>query len=498
MTTLAYFAWELAHRGDTPCVRDDHTALTYRQFADRVDAAAAHLQSIGVRRGDVVATILPNRVELLVCLMAAWRLGAAATPVNPAFTATEAGYQLDDADARIVVGRTPGGPIGDRIEIGPEELRTEPDTAWSAPEPPEPDDVALLIYTSGSTGSPKGVEQTHGNVAYMTTAVAEHMEVGADDHALLILPLFHSNAIFVSFLPMMAVGGRLSVTGTFSVRRFFTDVATLRPTYFSAVPTIYALLTSSPDITDADVDSLRFAICGAAPISKELLDAAESALGVTIVEGYGLTEGTCVSACNPRSDVRKLGTVGIPLPGQRIDVVDSTGAPVPTGESGEVVISGPNVMRGYLHRPDATAATVIDGRLHTGDIGVLDADGYLSIVDRIKDMIIRGGENVYPKEIEAAITTHPDVLECAVVGGPDPILGEVPIAFVVTYPNTTLHRDELAAHLRDIVTKAKRPTEIHLVDVLPRNPVGKIDKPSLRQQTRIPARTTPARLTSPA
>jgi long-chain acyl-CoA synthetase len=157
---------------------------------------------------------------------------------------------------------------------------------------------------------------------------------------------------------------------------------------------------------------------------------------------------------------------------------------VPTGERGEVVISGPNVMRAYLERPDATAATIVNGRLHTGDIGVLDTDGYLSIVDRIKDMIIRGGENVYPKEIEAAIATHPSVLESAVVGGPDPVLGEVPVAFVVTYPNALLDSDELAEHLRAVLTKAKRPTEIHIVDALPRNPVGKVDKPSLRQQTR--------------
>ncbi|WP_341257342.1 MULTISPECIES: class I adenylate-forming enzyme family protein [Gordonia] len=484
MTTNGYFAWNLADRGDRPCVRDDHTALSYRQFADRVDAAAQHLQKIGVTRGDVVGTFLPNRVDLVVALMAAWRLGATATPVNPNFTATEAEYQLDDAGVRVVVGRTPGGPATGRVELDPDDLNITPDRTWIAPSEPAPTDVALIIYTSGSTGSPKGVEQTHANALYMATAISDHLRLDADDHALLILPLFHSNALYASFLPMMLVGGQLSITGSFSVRRFFTDVATLRPTYFSAVPTIYALLTSSPDIDDANVSSLHFAICGAAPISKELLDASESKLGVTIVEGYGLTESTCVATCNPRFGVRKLGTVGVALPGQVVEVVDPQGDVVPTGERGEVVISGPNVMRAYLERPDATAATIVNGRLHTGDIGVLDTDGYLSIVDRIKDMIIRGGENVYPKEIEAAIATHPSVLESAVVGGPDPVLGEVPVAFVVTYPNALLDSDELAEHLRAVLTKAKRPTEIHIVDALPRNPVGKVDKPSLRQQTR--------------
>jgi long-chain acyl-CoA synthetase len=483
--TDSYFAWDLAHRGDAACVRDDQTQLDYAGFADRVDAVAAQLQHAGVSTGDVVATFLPNRVELLVTLMAAWRLGAVATPVNPAFTPDEAGYQLRDSGARVVVG-TPGGDDPDYVVIPVDDLAVHHTEGWSPPPTPLPVDDALLIYTSGSTGRPKGVRLSHANLHHMASSMMQHCRLTNRDHALLVLPLFHVNAICVSFLAPILAGGRLSITGKFSVSRFFDDVASLRPTYFSAVPTIYALLASHPGLDRDALASLRFAICGAAPISKELLGRVESAFGIPIVEGYGLTEGTCASACNPIDGVRKPGTVGPALPGQQITIVGPDGRDLPDGEAGEVVITGPNVMQGYLHRPDATAETVVNGRLHTGDVGRLDADGYLTLVDRIKDMIIRGGENVYPKEIENALATHPAVLECAVVGAPDDLFGEIPVGFVVTYPDVTVTPDDLADHIAPILAKSKQPNVIHIVEQLPRNPVGKIDKPALRTGLRSP------------
>lgn len=481
----SYFAWDLVHRADAPCVGDDTTTLDYATFAERVEAVAEQLAAQGISRGDVVATFLPNRVELLLTLMAAWRLGAIATPVNPAFTPAEAAYQLDDARARLVVG-DPGCPSPDRVVVSPDALAERPSASWRPAAAPAMSDDALLIYTSGSTGRPKGVRLAHENLHYMGSAMVAHFSLTAADHALLVLPLFHVNAICVSFLAPILAGGRLSITGKFSPARFFDDVARLRPTYFSAVPTIYAMLISQAGLTAEAVASLRFAICGAAPISPDLLDAAERALGVPIVEGYGLTEGTCASACNPVDGVRKPGTVGPALPGQHIDIVGPDGRTLSPGESGEVVISGPNVMRGYLNRPDATASTVVDGRLHTGDVGRLDDDGYLTIVDRIKDMIIRGGENIYPKEIENALATHPDVLEVAVVGAPDDLYGEVPVAFVVSYPDRQLAAGQLIAHVADRLAKIKLPSAIHIVEQLPRNPVGKIDKPSLRSGLRDP------------
>ncbi|AOW95244.1 AMP-dependent synthetase [Rhodococcus sp. WMMA185] len=468
-------------RGEAPCLRDDRLELSYEQFAERVDAFAAQLSERGVDRGDVVAIMLPNRAELLIALMASWRIGAAATPVNPTFTANEADYQIFDAAAVLVVNEGPDAPSAGKPTIAVDEMATTTPSGWTPNVSPDGEDLALLIYTSGSTGRPKGVMLSHDNLQFMSSSMAQHLSLTQEDHCLLILPLFHVNAICVSFLSPMLAGGQLSVTGRFSPARFFDDVARLRPTYFSAVPTIYALLTSEPD-TASDLSSLRFAVCGAAPISKELLDRAERRLGLVIVEGYGLTEGTCASACNPPDGIRKLGTVGPALPGQTLAIVDQAGSPLPTGATGEVVIRGANVMRGYLGRPDETERTIVDGWLHTGDVGRLDEDGYLTLVDRIKDMIIRGGENIYPKEIENALATHDGVLEAAVIGAPHEVYGEVPVAYVVTYPDARVAGDDLAEHLVDRLTKVKLPVAIHVVDALPRNPVGKIDKPGLRSR----------------
>ncbi|WFR72096.1 AMP-binding protein [Prescottella defluvii] len=482
MSDIGYFAWDLAAaHADEPCVRDDRLALSYRQFADRADAFATQLLEHGVGAGDVVAIMLSNRAELLVAITGAWRVGAIATPVNPAFTEPEARYQIDDSGAVLVVNEGPQAPDGGRTAIAVDEMATVPLSVPSGAERPVAEDTALLIYTSGSTGRPKGVQLTHANLQFMADSFRRHLRLDGNDHCLLILPLFHVNAICVSFLAPMLAGAQLSVTGRFSPARFLDDVGRLRPTYFSAVPTIYALLASQPDDTTLDTTSLRFAVCGAAPISKELLERVERRFGLVVVEGYGLTEGTCASACNPIDGPRKVGTVGPALPGQRIAIAGPSGELLPAGATGEVIIKGPNVMRGYLGRPEETGSTVVDGWLHTGDVGRLDEDGYLTLVDRIKDMIIRGGENLYPKEIENVLATHPAVLESAVIGAPHEMYGEVPVAYVVAYPDAEITQSELLAHVAERLTRVKVPAEVHLVDALPRNPVGKIDKPGLRR-----------------
>lgn len=484
--TIDYFAWNLAITGgDRPCVRDDHNELSYREFGARVDAFGAQLSELGVGAGDVVALALTNRAELLIAMMASWRIGAAATPLNPNVTAAEADYQITDSGAALTVTEeSAGDEIGERAVICIADMAVDTPGQWVAPGEPASDDLALLVYTSGSTGKPKGVELTHANLQYMASAMVQHLSLTIDDHSLLILPLFHVNAICVSVLAPMLVGGQVSITGRFSPSRFFDDVESLRPTYFSAVPTIYALLSSQPTEVVRDTSSVRFAVCGAAPISTELLDLAASRFGFAIVEGYGLTEGTCASACNPPDGLRKSGTVGPALPGQRIAIADESGRRLPVGDVGEVLVSGPNVMRGYLHRRDETARTVVDGWLRTGDVGRLDVDGYLTLVGRIKDMIIRGGENLYPKEIEDALAAHSSVLEAAVVGAPDRVYGEVPVAYVVSHPGMSTGPEELIEHLGVRLTKAKLPVAIHIVESLPRNPVGKIDKPGLRRSVR--------------
>ncbi|MDP5184223.1 AMP-binding protein [Blastococcus sp. BMG 814] len=477
-----YLPWErLRMSDDAPCVRDDDVELTRAQFRARIEAFAAQLAATGFGRGDVLAIMLPNRLELLVALFAAWRLGGAATPVNPAFTASEADHQITDSGAVVVVNGGPAAPTGGRTAIHVGDMRTADSGAPLPPVALRPDDLALLIYTSGSTGRPKGVMLDHANVEAMSGTMAAHFSLTERDHCLLVLPLFHANAIMVSALATIRVGGQLSIVGSFSASRFFDHVEKLRPTYFSAVPTIYALLASLPDDVRPDTSSLRFVVCGAAPVSAELLDRCEERFGFTMVEGYGLTEGTCASACNPVDGVRKLGTVGPALPGQRIAIVREDGSPAGTGDIGEVVISGPTVMRGYLGKPEVTAETLVGGWLWTGDVGRLDEDGYLTIVDRVKDMIIRGGENIYPKEIEAVLTAVPGVLEAAVVGRPDDVLGESPVAYVSLYPDARIGDDELLEHCRRHLTRVKVPERIEILDGLPKNPVGKTDKPTLRR-----------------
>ncbi len=482
---LRYLPWApaspLRGRREHVGLRDDRRELTYAQFDARVEAFAEQLAEHDFGRGDVLAIVLPNRVELLVAMFAAWRLGGAATPVNPVFTEDEARYQITDAGAALVVNSGPDAPTGGRPAVHVDDMRTARRGSSRPPAELSGDDLALLIYTSGSTGRPKGVLLDHRHAEAMSATMAQHLALTEHDHCLLVLPLFHVNAIMVSVLAPMRRGGQVSIVGRFSADTFFDHVERLRPTYFSAVPTIYAVLAALPEDVRPDTSSLRFVICGAAPVSRELLVRSQERYGFVIVEGYGLTEGTCASACNPVDGVRKIGTVGPALPGQEIAVVGPDGAFLPPGEDGEIVISGPTVMRGYLNRPEATAGTIVDGWLHTGDVGHLDEDGYLTIVDRLKDMIIRGGENLYPKEIENVLTAVDDVLEAAVVGRPDEVYGEVPTAYVSVYPGSALTESELLDHCRRHLTRVKVPERIHVVDALPKNPVGKIDKPALRR-----------------
>ncbi|WP_375000709.1 class I adenylate-forming enzyme family protein [Aeromicrobium sp. CTD01-1L150] len=481
MTELNYFPWVLADRfADAPALRDERTELTFAELDLRVAAVSTQFAAEGIGAGDVVAVMLPNRVELVISMFAAWRLGAAVTPVNPAFTAVEADHQITDAGAGLLVtgGEEPRPGIP---TIPVADLATEPVGAVGDPAPVAPADLALLVYTSGSTGRPKGVMITHANTEAMTATIGQAVELDSIDHCLLVLPLFHVNAIMVSLLATLRVGGQLSILGSFSASTFLDAVERLRPTFFSAVPTIYALLVTKVEERDPDLSSLRFAVCGAAPATQELLAACEKALGVPILEGYGLTEATCASALNPLHGPRKAGTVGPALPGQRLRIVDAELRDVSTGHSGEVLISGATVMAGYLGQPETTAQTIVDGWLRTGDVGRLDPDGYLTLVDRIKDMIIRGGENLYPKEIENAIGSLPDVLEVAVVGQPDPVLGEVPVAFVVPYPEANLTAEEVKEHCASHVTRVKVPAEVTILAEMPKNPVGKIDKPTLRR-----------------
>jgi long-chain acyl-CoA synthetase len=467
-----------------PAVADDDIDLTNAEFLAAVQRAAATLQRRGVSAGDVVAIMLPNTVAFVVSLFASWRLGAAVTPINHSLRPAEVNYQVSDAAAKVLIAETaPDFDTGAPAVVTTGELdRGEPGTDLMNPPRYTDDTLALLIYTSGTTGRPKGVMLDHANLTAMCDSVVEGFELTSADHSLLILPLFHVNGIVVGTLSPLLAGGRATVAGRFKTATFFDRIEQSRATYFSAVPTIYTMLCGLPDSVKPDTSSVRFAICGAAPASVELLEGFESRYGIPLIEGYGLSEGSCASTVNPLTGRRKAGTVGLPLPGQTIRLVDSAGDPVPDGEAGEVVIKGPNVMRGYLNRPEETANTIVDGWLHTGDVGRFDEDGYLMLVDRAKDMIIRGGENIYPREIEAVVHQLPQIAEAAVVGRANPVYGEEPVLFVSLQPDKTISIDMIRAHLSDALSKYKLPVEITILDDLPKNPVGKIDKPTLRRQ----------------
>ncbi|MFG2467024.1 class I adenylate-forming enzyme family protein [Streptomyces canus] len=461
-------------------VSDGHRSLTNTQLLNRVRMAARQLQDLGIGPGDVVALQLTNRVEFVVLLFAAWRLGATVTPVNPSMTDVEVDRQLQDSGARLLVVEDGAAVWAHKVAVlAVGELyegAAEPDQAPLL----APATLALLIYTSGTTGAPKGVMLDHANIDAMVEMGRRALEVGPADRCLLILPLFHVNGIVVSVLLPLLVGASVVIAGRFDPRTFFELVEQERPTFFSAVPTIYGMLAALPDGIRPDTSSLRFGVCGAAPASAELLTRFEARYGFPLVEGYGLSEGTCGSTINPVAGPRRAGTVGLAFPGQEIRIVDSDGTEMAPGTDGEVVVRGPNVMRGYLGRPDETARVVVDGWLHTGDVGHLDAEGYLTLVGRSKDMIIRGGENIYPKEIEDVLASDPAVLDAAVIGVPDEKWGEVVVAYVQPRPGSTVDPSALKALCARSLTGYKRPTAFFVVEAIAKNAVGKIDKASLR------------------
>ena len=467
------------------CLADGRRELDNATFAAEVRGTSSALVELGIGRGDVVAVVLPNSVDLVTVMFAAWRLGAAVTPVNPALTEHEAHirsptraldwswsmmcrYRRSRAASRTCASSTSCCGEDGATDVGPPRT--------------EPEDLALVIYTGGTTGRPKGVMLDHANLAATAAMIVDWFEMTGADRCLLVLPLFHVNGIMVSVVSPLVAGGSTVIASRFDPKTFWDLVERFRPTFFSAVPTIYAMLTRLPAEVRPDTSSLRCAVCGAAPMPAAAIGDFEDRYGVGILEGYGQSEGTVVTTANPLNGTRKPGTVGLPLPGQEVRIVGDDDEPLASGQVGEVTVRGPNVMRGYLGKPEETAHTLRGGWLHSGDVGRFDDDGYLVLVDRLKDMIIRGGENIYPKEIEDALYAHPSVADAAVVGRPDPLFGEEPVAFVVLRPGLVAEPDELIEHCRTLLAKFKVPRAVYITTDLPKTPIGKIAKPVLRER----------------
>jgi long-chain acyl-CoA synthetase len=344
------------------------------------------------------------------------------------------------------------------------------------------DDLAAIVYTSGTTGRPKGAMLSHFNYVWDAMAAVDVMPVQpGQDRLGLILPLFHVNAQLTTLFQIY-VGGAVAMWERFSPSDFWETVQHFRPTTFSAVPTMLSILLAAPRPEGLDTSSLRYVICGAAPLPLDIFERFEETFDLRILEGYGLTEATCVSSLNPYWGIRKVGSIGLPLRGQPMKIVDDDMNELPPGEYGEIVVKGHNVMQGYYNNPEATAETLVNGWLRTGDMGYMDEDGYFFIVDRKKDMIIRGGENIYPREIEEVLFTHPQIAEATVIGRPDPIWGEEVVALVVPVAGATLTVEEVQEFCSQRLADYKLPREVVFRADLPKTLTGKVQKKLLKEE----------------
>ncbi|MGO2941821.1 MAG: class I adenylate-forming enzyme family protein [Brevibacterium aurantiacum] len=478
-----------------PCLSWLGGSFDNAEFASAVAATTHILRSrFGIGRGSVVGVLLRNVPEIITTMFATWSLGAGLTPINPALTDDEVVFQLDDSGCALLVGDSRAEalargrgigclPVTDGCFHG--DIGTHGDmehcTGVSSHclDDVRDDDVALIVYTSGTTGKPKGCVLEQSNIAAMVWSILNGLNFGENARSLLVLPLFHCNGLLAGTVSPLMLGGSVHMIPKFDPESFWDVVEEERPTYFSAVPTIFSILEATTT-RDVDASSLRFVICGAAPMSPDAITRFQTRFDVDMVEGYGLSECSVCATINRNDGTSKPGTVGPALPGVSVGITDPHDRLLEPGDVGEVVIAGRTVMRGYLGRSEATAEVLKNGWLHTGDVGYLDEDGFLVLVDRIKDLIIRGGENIYPKEIEDALFEHPQVLEAAVVGSPDDIYGEIPVAHVALREGAAACEEDLLAFLEPRLARYKLPTEINIHAVLPKNSVGKIVKGQLR------------------
>jgi long-chain acyl-CoA synthetase len=476
--------------------------ITYRELEERTRRAAGALAGLGVAKGDRVVLLLGNVPEFVEVLHGTWRLGAVAAPLNVMLTAEEAGAVLEDAEPKVVIteraflrtvlaarDRVPG--LGHVLVTGGGLPRrgtaSYERTLGRAGEPGAvevgEDDLALLAYTSGTTANPKGAMLTHGNLLANLDQVREvpGLRETESDVVLLALPLFHIYGLNAA----LGVTLREGATGVLVER--FDPAATLhlverhRISVLPGAPPMFSAWLAAPEGRKADLASVRLAVSGAAPLPGAVLEAFRDRFGVTIWEGYGLTETAPVVASNALGEEAKPDSIGMPLPGVEVGLVDEDGDEVEDGDAGEIVIRGPNVFAGYWRRPEETRASLRDGWLWTGDVAYRDDDGYLHIVDRTKDIIIVSGFNVFPTEVEDAIASHPSVAECAVLGVPDERTGEAVKALVVVRPGQRVTEDEILEHSRHTLARFKWPRQIEFVGALPKQITGKVLRRALRE-----------------
>lgn len=487
MANLADFLVDTARRlPDRPALRLGTATTGYAEL-DRLSAqAAALLRTEGLRTGDRVALMLPNVPEFVVLYYAVLRAGGIVVPLNPLLKERETAYHLRDSGAVLLFEwhRAPGEGTAGAAAAGVRHLVVEPaafaaELARLEPQfevtPAAGDDVAVLLYTSGTTGRPKGAALTHAGLRHNTEVnVTEVQRLTCEDVIVGCLPLFHIFGQTCTMNVAVRSGASLTLVPRFEPGAVLDAIARDRATVFEGVPTMYAALLQHAG--EADVSSLRMCVSGGASLPVEVLHGFERRFGCMVLEGFGMSETSPVVSFNHPDRPRKPGSIGTPIRDVEVRLLDDGGLDVAPGEVGELAVRGPNVMKEYWNRPEDTAAVVPDGWLRTGDLARRDEDGYLYIVDRKKDMIIRGGYNVYPREIEEVLHEHPAVALAAVLGVPDERLGEEVAAAVVLRPGAEADTEELQRFVRDRVAAYKYPRRVWLTDALPMGPSGKILK----------------------
>lgn len=487
--------------------------VTYEALEQSVSRFAQGLQDLGIQKGDNVALLLGNTPHFIISLYAIMRIGATAVPVNPTYTKDEISYILQNAQVKGIVALDLLLPL---VEVVAEHFPTVEAfiICETTPQVAEQvaalqgaakaktklfqqvvaqasgsaeiadihrDDTAVILYTSGTTGQPKGAMLTHNNLYCNARDIGVYLNMDEHDRVIATLPVFHVFALTVVVNAPLMKGATVLLAPRFSPAEIYALAKTEKATIFAGVPTMFNFLLQFKDGDPKDFEHLRLAISGGASLPVALLHAFEQQFNVRISEGYGLSEASPVTCFNPLDRERKAGSIGTSIPNVENKVVDEYGQEVPIGEVGELIVRGPNVMKGYYKMPDETALAIRDGWLYTGDLARRDEDGYFFIVDRKKDLIIVGGFNVYPREVEEVLYTHPNVVEAAVVGFPDQTFGEAVHAFIVLKEPTT-SIEEMQAFCREHLVKYKVPTTIELIDELPKNSTGKILRRSFKER----------------
>jgi fatty-acyl-CoA synthase len=500
MNWFAVLAHHAERNSDKPMVVFEGTTITYGEMADRACALAGGLRAEGVGRDDVVGILAYNCSEFIETLFAVNALGAIAMPINWRLAAAEVRFILEHSEAKALVcdaattavgaeaadGRD-GGPV--RVSIPSPapagwvtlaELR-----AGSTPVVPEPaaaDDVHRLMYTSGTTGRPKGVMLTHANLAWKNLAHLVEFGFTSDDLGLACGPLYHVGALDLTTTTLIAAGATTIIHPAFDAAAVVDEIERSRVTTVWLAPAMVSAIMALPDVESRDLSSVRVIINGGEKMPIPLIERIKRTFpSAWFADAYGLTETVSGDTfLDHASLISKLGSVGRPCLHLEVDIWHEGGASAAPGERGEIVLRGPKVFKGYWRDPEATAAAFEGGWFHTGDIGVRDDDGYLFIVDRLKDMIVSGGENIAGSEVERVLYEHEAVLEAAVVGRPDDRWGEVPVAFVVLQPGAVASAEDLIAHCEGQLARFKTPKAVTLLEALPRNPSGKVLKRDLR------------------